>query len=206
MANVEIKDITTTKTTFLGSEFIEGQESGGGVNSSFKATLEDIADYIHLFKAGFVDYNDLATTATPITHSGVGGYIALTNDTLGSYTNTNYLPTGITTLWNTTNNQLDFSELSLGDMVDVRIDIQITTSVPNQDVNLKFRLAIGGFSYDLTFHHVSPKAAGTYNIVRYIGLYMGDNNTLNNPAEIMIDSDASCDIKVNGWYCKITRR
>ena len=42
MANVEIKDITTQKTTFTGSEFLPGQESGGGVNSSFKGTLDNI--------------------------------------------------------------------------------------------------------------------------------------------------------------------
>lgn len=206
MANVQIKDITTTKTTFLGSEFMEGQESAGGTNSSFNFTFESLANYIHKFKVGFVDYNDLATATTAITHSGSGGYIKLTNDISGAYTNTSYFPTGITTLWNTTNNQLDFTELSLGDMVDIRVDIVVTTTANNQDVDLKFRLGIGGSAYDLVFHHVSPKAAGTYNIVRYMGLYMGDTNTLNNPAEIMIDTDASADIKVNGWYCKITRR
>ena len=206
MANVEIRNITTQKTTFTGSEFIAGQESGGGVNSSFKATIEKLADHMYASKIGFVDYNDLNTATTAITHNGSEGYKKLTNDTLGDYTQTAYLPIGMTTLWDSVNNQLDFTELTLGTTVDIRVDILITTTANNQDVNLKFRLAIGGFPYDLAFHHMSPKAAGTYSIVRYIGIYMGDSNTLDNPAEIMIDTDASATIVVNGWYCKIVKR
>lgn len=206
MANVEIRDIVTTKSDLNGTELVEMQELAGGINSSLKVNVAAIGEYVHKYKFGWVDYNDLTTSTTPVLHSGSGGYVKLTNDGAGTYTNKANLPVGVADIWNTTNSQFDFTQLSIGDTIDVRVDIEVTTTANNQDVDVKFELAIGGFNYPLVFHHMSPKAAGVYSVVRYIGIYIGDANTLDNPAEIMVNSDVACDVKVNGWYCKIDRR
>lgn len=155
-------------------------------------------------KIGFFDYNDSSLPQSIL----VDTYTRLDNDTLGIYTNIAYKPTSMTTLWNSTTNQFDFSELSLGDMLDIRIDVDVTTSNSNQDVNLKLVLGIGGDSYDLELDFISPKTAGTYKMVSYTGVYMGDINTLNNPGEIQIRSDnaITSGVNVNGWYCKVVRR
>ena len=204
--NVEIKDITITKSVLVGTELIEMQEAAGGVNSSLKVTVSSVADYIHKYKVGFADYNDLNTATTPVSHSGSGGFIKLTNDGAGAFTNITYLPTGITSLWDTTNSQFNFTQLALGDQVEVRIDLEVTTTANNQDVNIQFYIAVGGSPYPLAIHSMSPKSSGTYSVVRYLGFYMGDTNTLNNPAEVQIDSDAACTAKINGWYINVTRR
>ena len=156
-------------------------------------------------KIGFFDYNHGGGTQT---HTGSGGYIKLLNDTAGAFTNTVYKPTNMTTIWDEINNQFDFTELSLGDMVDFRVDLIVTTSGANQNVSVQIELGIGGSPYTLDIDFISPKTSGTYKLISYTGIYMGDNNTLNNPAEIQLDTDASMTdgITVNGWYCKIHRR
>lgn len=162
---------------------------------------------MHKAKVGFFDYNDLATATTPITHNGAEGYKQLTNDGAGAFTQLGYAPTGMTTLWNTVTNQLDFSELSLGDMIDLRVDVDVTTTTPNQEVSIRLDVAIGTVgNFQLELDRRTFKSAGTYKLIRYIGGYIGNAFTNDNPAEIQLDSDAACTVLVDGWYCKVTRR
>ena len=43
------------------------------------------------------------------------------NDKFGVYTNTTYVPTGVTSLFNSTTNQFDFSQLNVGDELKVKV-------------------------------------------------------------------------------------
>lgn len=198
MATKQIKDYSL-KAIPETSDQILIQEVGG---TTMKATL----GVLHQSRVGFFDYNDLATTGSPITHNGSEGFKKLTNDGLGAFTNINYKPLGMTTLWDTTASQFDFSELSLGDMVDIRIDVDVTTTSPNQDTSIQLLLGIGGSPYTLEIDEISPKTARTKKMLSYTGIYMGDANTLNNPGEFQIDTDSNATITVNGWYLKVTRR
>lgn len=202
----EIRDIPIQKTIFSGSELIEMQEAAGGNNSSKYLALHDLANYAHRTKVGFIDYNDAATATTPLLHIG-GIDTKLTNDGLGPFTNRLYLPEGITDVWDPINNQFDWTELSLGDMVDLRVDIDVTTTSINQEVDIEINLAVGsGGQYALALDAISRKSVDTYKMVSFTGGYAGDLNTLNFPAEIILKSTDNCLIRVNGWYVKIIRR
>lgn len=156
-------------------------------------------------KIGFFDYNNAGANQS---HTGSGGFVKLTNDELGSFTNKTYKPDTVTDVWDKTLNQFDFTDLALGDMVDIRVDVEVTTTTANQDVSLQLELGIGGVPYTLQVDFISPKTAGFHRLLSYTGIYMGDTNTLNNPGEVQLDTDASLAsaIKVNGWYIKIIRR
>ena len=156
-------------------------------------------------RVGFFDYNDDATSTTAISVTGGGGYVDLTNDALGTYTLKTYAPSGITDVWDDSTNKFDWSELSLGDMVDVRLDISVTTTGANQVVKIILEMATDGTPYDIVFDEVVFKTAGTYQIVRTNGVYMGNSSTLNDGAKFRISSDANATVVVNGWYCKVTR-
>lgn len=158
-------------------------------------------------QVGFLDYNDLETATTAITVAGTGTFVPLTNDGAGPNTNKTYKPTGVTEVWNTTTNKFDFSELSLGDVVDIRLDIDVIVATANTEVEVALELADGtGSDYDVTFVPTTNyKGTGTKKLVSYVGIYMGDNNTKNNPAFFKIKSDTACTVRVNGWYCKITK-
>ena len=73
-----------------------------------------------------------------------------------------------------------------------------------KDIEAVLELGIGGSSYQLPYYPENNfKSAGTYTIVNWFGIYMGDTNTLNNPARVLMKADtAGATVKVNGWYCR----
>lgn len=133
----------------------------------------------------------------------------LTNDGLGAFTNVTYVGAGVDSdfLWDASLNKFDWSGagLTTGDMVDIRLDIEVTTSVANQDFDVVLELATDGSSYDILFDSQLVKTAGVARVNRYNGLYMGDANVLDNKARFKIQSDANATVKVNGWYIKVLK-
>lgn len=156
------------------------------------------------YRDGFFDYNDLTTATTPIAYTT--GTIALTNDGAGAYSTSVYKPIGITQLWNTTSNQFDFSDLSLGDEVILRTDLLVTTTGANQVFEFHLTFDIGGTPYDLGIYHAHFKTAGTYNVVETESFYIGNAGTRDNPGELRFSSDSNATIKVNGFYISVKRR
>ena len=156
---------------------------------------------------GFADYNDNATSGTPLSVTGGGAAVVLTNDTLGAYTNTQFLPEGVSRLWDASTNNFDWSELSAGDMVDIRADITVTTSSSNTAIDVLLHLGAGGGAYTIPFiQDYNFKSSGTYQKVMFNSIYMGDANTLNNGGQFKITADANCTVVVNGWYVRCLRR
>lgn len=157
---------------------------------------------------GFLDYNDDATSTTPITVTGGAGYVALTNDGAGAFTNKTYAPDGVTDIWNVSTNRFDWSDIALGDIVDIRLDVSVIIATTNTEVDIALELAEGsGSNYAVPFiNPINFKTTGTKKLVVYNGIYMGDSNTLDNPAFFKIQADKTCTITVNGWYCKIIKR
>lgn len=157
-------------------------------------------------RGGIIDYNDSATAVTPISIPSGLVDVDITNDGLGPFTNKTYAPVGVTDIWNSNTNLFDFSELSLGDMIDIRLDLTVTTTSPNQLVEIDLILGIGGGQYSIPFSRNVYKNASAQNVNRYNGIYMGDSNTLNNAAKFVARSDSPALVAVNGWYCKILKR
>ncbi len=167
-----------------------GVSAGGGGGLSAK-------------KSGIFDYNDTATLITPISVSGGAGFVNLTNDELGSFTNKLYPPDGVTDVWDASNNEFDFSQLPLGSKVDIRIDLLITTLSPNTQIDIAMELGIGGTPYDIQWVDVFEKSSGAHRITVSDFIYIGDLNTKNNPAIFKVEADGNCSVIVNGWACYI---
>ena len=159
-----------------------------------------------VFHGGLVDYNDAATAITPLVVTGGGADVLLTNDKLGSFTNELFLPSGVTSIWNSTTSQFDFSQLKLGDMIDIRLELNVDMSGQNSEFEVDLELGIGGSPYPISFSRESYKTSGVKLIDKWNGVYKGDANTLNNPAQFVVRSDTNCTVVVSGWYCKIIRR
>jgi hypothetical protein len=178
-------------------------------NTTIDTKINDLEDDItalssNAHKVGFADYNDLATATTPISVTGGVGYVDITNDTLGSFTNLTYLPEGVSNVWNGTSSLFEFTELSLGDMIDIRLDIEVTTTANNQEVEVVLELGTNTTPYEIPYTVNSFKSSGTYKINKYNGFYIGSNDTLTGGGKFKIKSDANCTVKVNGWYVKLT--
>jgi len=152
---------------------------------------------------GWWDYNDTATTATPIALTSAGVEYQLTNNGLGGNTNTTYRLPAVTNIWNTSTNYFQFTGLKLGDTVDLRIDIEVTTGSVNNNIDLIMELGIGASPYKLTLDRRLLKSSGANAYVVLASIYIGNTLTLNNPARLLIKNDSTgSTCKVNGWFVR----
>ena len=152
---------------------------------------------------GFFDYNN-----SGLAQSYTNGNLVLQNNGGGAFTNTSYKPEGVNSVYNTNTHQFDFSELSLGDTIDLRIDVLADLLSNNQTVTIKMRLGIGSLSeYTLPFIlDRSYKTSGVKELLRYNGFYIGNTDTLNFPAQLEFTSDGGASVTVIGYYIRILKK
>ena len=180
--------------------------SSGEIYVANGSNSGDMKSTLLVPRMGIWDYNDVATATTPIALSGTK--VAMTNDGSGAYTNTTYQLTDVGAIWNTGTQRFDFSNLNLGDTVDIRFDFSVTTTAANTDIDTYIRLANGHANqYDLQIQHDYFKGASTHSFTGMTSIYMGDAHTRDNPALLMMTSDAgSATCQVNGWYVRVLTR
>ena len=171
-----------------------------------KDTLEPIS-VSDLVMHGVYDYNDLATATTAIVIPDTDVYVDLTNDGEGDFTNLTKTLPGADNVWDVDTDRFDFSDLEVGDSVSVRLDIEVTTTAPNQVVDIDLSMAIGSSTpYSILFDKVSAKNAGANDVGRSTTIYIGDGNTKDFPAKIQAKSDDAATILIRGWFIKVSPR
>lgn len=157
---------------------------------------------------GWWDYADVTTQTTPIALTTPGTKYDLTNDGAGVNSQDGFaIPNG-TDIWNVGTNRLDFTNLSVGDTVELRMDITYTTTSANTAVSVEFEFATGtGSAFPIIIlPQLNIKSASTTQIVHSRGFYIGSEAVRANPAKIRAVADtAGSSVKVNGWYIRVIR-
>ena len=173
------------------------------------STLESEVDTLQAETANFTktywfDDADSLTDVTPISHTG-GATTYLTNNSLGSST-TSYNPEANAKLWNQTTGKFDFTSLKIGDIVEIRGDISVTTTAVNQEIDILFSLAEGTVGpYELNINHACYKVASSGNAVTFMfRIYIGSEATRTGGARFAFESADNATIVVNGWFYSIT--
>jgi len=194
---------------------LDGIEEGAEVNvqSDWEQSDDTADDYIknkptELFSSvGYFHYTDTATQTTPLTILPDTNK-KLTNDGLGAQTNLTQAPYGVSTLFNTTTNEFDFSQLSIGDTLDLRVDLLLTTTSANQKYLVFLKVGEGSVAeYDLPIFSGQIKSISSDN--RIIGnepFSIDYQEHIDNPATLYILSDDDGSVKVNGWFSSIIRK
>lgn len=152
------------------------------------------------------DVADTATAITPITITAGLVPTYLTCDALGLNTGTTFLQGGVTNLWNAVTNRLDLTQLSLGDRVDIRIDVDIITAGPNTEIEIGLVGGIGGFQFKSPFYGEVIKSSGTKRRTPSGFFIIRSTSTRDNPAALYIATDgAGLDtVIVNGFLISVT--
>ena len=159
-----------------------------------------------LNSVGYFDYNDLITQTTPLT-AVTNTPLKLTNDSEGANTSTDQNPYGVSYVWDSTTNQFNFSELSVGDTIDVRVHVQVTTTTSNQKVDIKAKFGIGSVAeFTNSIFETTFKSSGLHEISFVAPFYMGSTYITDYPAELYLTTDASATVQVDGWYIRIIRK
>lgn len=130
----------------------------------------------------------------------------LTLDAVSGGIQDQYLPLGVSKIWDSTNSQFDFGELSLGDMVDIRVDGSLTNTGINESFALNFIGAKGSAGeYTLPFASGNRLFSGTSIVSRYNGIFIGSQDMIDNPSEMeIVTTDAASGFLVD-IYVKILR-
>ena len=209
------KDLSTNDYDNAAVSKLAGIEEGAEVNvqSDWLQDDDTADDYIknkpeQLFASvGYFDYNDVATQTVPLNFTS-GVELQLTNDTLGTFTDRTQAPYNVSNTWDEITNTFDFSELSIGDTLDLRVDLSLTTVGVNAIVKCFLRLGEGTASeYDVFIGSEYFKtAASNDNVKLGLEFYIGSENVRTAPAKLILLSDTNGSVKVNGWYNRIIRR
>ena len=190
----QIKQLGTKKVGLDKTDLIPIQEAG---DTTRHAEVQELMKSNIFF--GALQYSDLATQTTPISVTGGGGFVDITNDGLAAFSSTLYAPVGVTDTWNTSTNRLDFTELPLGSKFSYHVDLEITTNSANQEVIIEVEIGLGGVPLSLGVIQKQFKNVGTHKTNIHNFLVMLDLNTRDNPAKLKIKSDGNLDVKVNGF-------
>lgn len=159
-------------------------------------------------QSGFINYNDTATTATPITLTG-GVWTTITNDGLGALTNKTYAPTDVTELYNTSTDEIDLSELDEGDTLFIRNDFTVTPNTNNALLQFRYQLAIGAFDYTLekSYGRLDSGSGIPYRFSLDVHkVYLVDQNTIANPGTIQIKLSAAGEVVNSGSVFTVMKR
>jgi hypothetical protein len=148
-----------------------------------------------------------------ISHNGAAQNLSsgvrtkLLNDQAGSQSDTTYILPSASSVWDSTNNQFDFAAAGLlvGDTVDLRIDMEYTVDTNNGGFLVEMDFAVGGsFPFTLPVDERNIDQAGSQQVQRYISVYIGSSDVLNNPAELYITANSANDsVDVNGFFVRM---
>lgn len=188
----------------LGKITYADKETGDQVTATDINQIKSVVNFL-VDRVFWADYNDGGTNnAIAFT---AGNAIQLGNDKAGPFTNESFLPNDITTLWDVSTG-FDFSELSIGDIVGIRFDIETTLNVNNQTGKVFLRVAEGSASeFDIPIMTQSQfKDSGVKLMSEYTEIYIGSADVRDNPAHIYFESDGAGSVKVNGWFVKVIKR
>jgi hypothetical protein len=110
-------------------------------------------------------------------------------------------------IWNTTTNRFAFNNgttLNLGDTIEIRVDLNFTTTAVNTAVSLDLILGEGVLDNRLSvFTEENYSSVGTYRVARTIAIFIGSTENLTNPALLVAKATkAGASVVVNGFYIK----
>lgn len=158
-----------------------------------------------IYTQGWEDYEDDASGAQSLTS---GSWVDLTNDGAGSNTNKTYKLPGKGDVWDTSNNQFDFSDYAIGDTLEIRFDVTFATSASNDLCALRVDFAHGDAAeFPLEVFRQAFKSSGNHNVVVSIPFYIGSAAVRDNPAKVAAFADTASDTcTVNGWFIRAIPR
>lgn len=135
-------------------------------------------------------------------------YYDLINDTTGVQTNIDFALPNVDNVWNSSTNRFDWTGLDIGDTLDVRVDVVVTTTTANTAIDVVLELATdSGTPIDLPIiAQRDVKTAGTYQLTFNIPFFIGSTLVKNNPSRLKARADKTgATVAINGWYIKVAK-
>ena len=160
-------------------------------------------------RLGWWNYDDTVTSGTPIVLTLASTDVELTNNGAGPVNNITFGLPEQTNIWNTSTNRYDFSGLSIGDVLDVRLDVIFTTGTNNTAITLESEFQLSpGTPFKLPhLNNFEIRAAGTSQHTITTSFFLGSSSIIDNPGRIVASADKTgTTVVVNGWFIRAWRQ
>ena len=152
--------------------------------------------------AGWAVYEDSRVSTLTLTADTL---TVLPNNALGSNTTNAYLPLGVTNLWNAGTSSFDFTELAVGDAVELRILVQPTTASNNTQIELDLYLGSGVNQYKVPFITTQNfQFSGLFEATRYTSFPIRNEDTRTSPAQFKVIANKDCTMQTDDFLVKVT--
>lgn len=179
----------------------------GGISGRMRRLVNIMFAYLYQTpQFGLYLYIDATTLATPLVIAAADTWYDITNDA-DTENNTYALP-GVADIWDEAANRFDFSDLSLGDSIEISAGFAVTTAGANQTVDMQVVLGEGTASETaipiITSAHY--KTAAEYNIEVQACLCMISTDFKDHPAKLQIRSDGTGSVKVGALRVRVLKR
>jgi len=208
------KDLSTNDFTDALKTKLLGIEDSAEVNvqSDWSQSDNTADDYIknkpvlnnYVNTIGFFDYNNDNTTPLTLVADTEK---KLTNDCVGTYTNIDHPTHGVTRLFDPTTNNIVLDELGVGDLIKLRVDINVTTATANQVFKCILRLGIGTTKqFEIIIHEEQIKDTGPHQRTIFTGFYVGSEEVRLALGELVLVSDHAGSVVVNGFFFEGIKR
>lgn len=159
---------------------------------------------VGLTKSGIADYNN----KFEILFLNPNNWTTLSNDGTGPFTNTDYIVDGATLLIDPLTGRLDFSQLTLGDIVIIRPDFTITPFSNNQRLHFRYLVGQAGQQYTLEkrLSKMNDGAGSDYKNYFSDMIYIGDENTRLGGVFIQVKTSGSGFVQNLGVAISVIKR
>lgn len=184
------------QTISIGTVANDG--TGDPIRTAFDKTNDNFDELYVSERFGIYDYSNTLSS-----QSFTGTPIILNNNGAGTDTNLTYKLSAVANIYDTSAYEFDFSGLTLGDAVNIRGTIAVTTTSVNQTIRFELVLSAG---YIINFFIGQFKDIGTYVINSSNFIYIGNTDTRDLPATFQFDSSDNATVTVIGWACKVDKR
>ena len=159
-------------------------------------------------KQGFIDYNNSSTDVTLI-NLIANQWVDVPNNGLGAYSNDLYKPVDVTELLDTSTGYIDATELSLGDSLLIRNDYTVYPQIDKSSLSFRYVLGSGlqEYSQEKKIPRLDEGAGVGYRqaiLTDYI--YMGDDNTRNNPIKLQVKLSVNGTLYNAGLSIQVIKR
>ena len=148
---------------------------------------------------GWANYQD-STGAQPVL---ADTWTGLTNDGLGAGTNTSFLPRNVPSLFDSSTNKLDLSQSRIGDVVRIRLNLDLTPSVNNSCLHLRLWFPTEGWALTRRLARMDEGAGIAYPLVEDFRFFVGSDAVITGGCQVEILTGAESSVLVNGFFIEL---
>jgi hypothetical protein len=194
-------DLADCPSSLLANKLVTTNSLGTGL--VFIDLPSDPQQYLNAF--GWGVYQDETTQTTPLAYTT--GLLQITNDGDGTKTQKSYFPFGVSDTFNVSTNEFDFSQFNIGDVVRLEVNLEVTTTVTNQNVTIDFKSAIGGALEETNrVYENELSAIGVLSVNFVTEILIKNSDIVSFPSQLLFSSNNNCDIIVNTFKTVCVRK